>query len=325
MMSNKGISELLLKNRRMGIKNSGFWGLFVIRLTSYIIFVLFLTVIIFLYYNGSDVISRSFLFSSPINNGIGVALFGTIAVCFIMIILSVPIGVLSAIYLVEYAENTLLKRIIRMSIHNLAGVPSIVFGLFGLGFFVLILGKNMDVVLKTGLLFGKPSMLWAGATLAILVLPTIIITTMEALERIPKSQREAAFALGAGKWQVIKKVVIPQSTPGILTGVILSVSRGMGEVAPVLFLGCAFFIPDLPVANLDLGVFAVPLINPAEQFMFLSYNIFIFSTQSVDIKSSLPYLYGNVAVLITLVMFFNSAAIYYRYKFRKTLQDINKN
>jgi phosphate transport system permease protein len=317
--------NLLKKNNRLQFNKSGFWGVFVIRLIAYFIFILLLSIIIFLYYNGSGIISSSFLFSSPVNNGIGIALFGTIAVCLIMIILSVPIGVLSAIYLVEYAENTILKRIIKISIHNLAGVPAIVFGLFGLGFFVLILGKNIDEVLKTGLLFGQPSMLWAGATLAILVLPTIIVSAMEALERIPLSQREAAYALGAERWQVIRKVVLPQAAPGILTGVILSISRGMGEVAPVLFLGCAFFIPDLPIAYLNFGLFGIPLINPAEQFMYLAYNVFILSTQSLDIKATLPYLYGNVVVLITLVMLFNSAAIYYRYKFRKILQSINKN
>lgn len=324
-MSNKDINNLLEKNNKLKFNKSGFWGVFVIRLIAYFIFILLLSIIIFLYYNGSGIISSSFLFSSPVNNGIGIALFGTIAVCLIMIILSVPIGVLSAIYLVEYAENTILKRIIKISIHNLAGVPAIVFGLFGLGFFVLILGKNIDEVLKTGLLFGQPSMLWAGATLAILVLPTIIVSAMEALERIPLSQREAAYALGAERWQVIRKVVLPQAAPGILTGVILSISRGMGEVAPVLFLGCAFFIPDLPIAYLNFGLFNIPLINPAEQFMYLAYNVFILSTQSIDIKATLPYLYGNVVVLITLVMLFNSAAIYYRYKFRKIIQSINKN
>ncbi len=324
-MNNISVSRYLLKDKSKNFGDKSFWGLFIIRLTTYFIFLLFISVIVFLYYNGSGIISRTFLLSSPVNNGIGVALFGTISVCLIMMFFSVPIGVLSAVYIVEYAENNFLKRIIRVSINNLAGVPSIVFGLFGLGFFVLILGKNLDEVLKTGLLFGKPSMLWAGATLAILVLPTIIVTSMEALERIPKNQREAAYALGSSKWQVITKVVLPQAAPGILTGVILSVSRGMGEVAPVLFLGCAFFIPDLPLTYLNLGLFSVPLINPAEQFMFLSYNVFILSTQSVELKSSLPYLYGNVAVLITLVMMFNSAAIYYRYKFRKTLQNINRN
>jgi len=323
-MNNKYFLDDSIKNKTFKLSKQDFWGMFIIKFTTYLIFILFLAIILFLYYNGSEIISRKFLFSSPINNGIGVALFGTIAVCIIMIIFSVPIGVISAIYLVEYAENSILKKIIKMSINNLAGVPSIVFGLFGLGFFVLILGKNLDEVLNSGLLFGKPSMLWASATLAILVLPTIIVTTMEALERIPDTQREAAYALGAEKWQVVKKVVLPQAAPGILTGIILSVSRGMGEVAPVLFLGCAFFIPNLPLADLNLGLFSIPLINPAEQFMFLSYNVFILSTQSIDLRSSLPYLYGNVVILITLVMIFNSAAIYYRYKFRKTLQDINR-
>ncbi len=324
-MISKTVTEYLLKkkNKKLYLKEN--LSLFIIRFLSYFIFITFLAIILFLFYNGSGVISKKFLFSSSVNNGIGIALFGTIAVSILMILFSVPIGVLSAIYLVEYAENNLLKKVIRLSIHNLAGVPSIVFGLFGLGFFVLILGKNIDEVLKTGMLFGKPSMLWAAATLAILVLPTIIFTSMEALERIPESLREASIALGATKYQTIKRVVLPQAAPGILTGIILSIGRGMGEVAPILFLGCAFFIPELPVAYLNLGFFSIPLVNPTEQFMFLSYNIFILSTQSPDLPRSLPYLYGNVAVLLIMVIVFNSIAIYYRYKFRKTLSLLNGN
>lgn len=324
-MISKKVTEYLLKKKNKKNYLIENLSLFIIRFFSYFIFITFLAIILFLFINGSGVISKKFLFSSSVNNGIGIALFGTIAVSVLMILFSVPIGVLSAIYLVEYAENSLLKKVIRLSLHNLAGVPSIVFGLFGLGFFILILGKNIDEVLQTGMLFGKPSMLWASATLAILVLPTIIFTTMEALERIPESLRQASIALGATKYQTIKKVVLPQAAPGILTGIILSIGRGMGEVAPILFLGCAYFIPELPIAYWNLGLFSIPLVNPTEQFMFLSYNIFILSTQSPDLHSTLPYLYGNVAVLLFIIIIFNSIAIYSRYKFRKILSYIGGN
>ncbi|MFH0733336.1 MAG: phosphate ABC transporter permease PstA [bacterium] len=301
-------------------------GIYLLRGLTWFIILIFLLILGVIYVNGSEVISWEFLLNAPSGNvktgGIGFAVFGTFALCLFMIILSVPIGVLSAIYLSEYAQNNKLKKIIRISINNLAGVPSIVFGLFGLGFFVLIVGKSFDKVLSTGLLFGKPSLLWASATLAILVLPTIIVSTLESLERVPKEQRDSAFGLGATKWQVIKKIVVPQARPGILTGIILAVSRGAGEVAPVLFLGCAFFLPDLPVTYLNMGLFSVPLINPAEQFMFLAYNIFVSSIHSPNTSLSNPYQYGTVLVLITMVLIFNITAVIFRYRFRKILDEV---
>ncbi len=301
-------------------------GLYILRGLTWFVILIFLLILGIIFVNGADVISWRFLLNSPSGNsakgGIGFAVFGTFALCLFMIILSVPIGVLSAIYISEYAQNNLLKKVIRISINNLAGVPSIVFGLFGLGFFVLIIGKNLDKVLSTGLLFGKPSLLWAAATLAILVLPTIIVSTLESLERVPKEQRDSAFGLGATKWQVIQKIILPQARPGILTGIILAVSRGAGEVAPVLFLGCAFFLPDLPLTYLNLGLFSVPLINPAEQFMFLAYNIFVSSTQSPISNLSNPYQYGTVLVLITMVLIFNITAVIFRYRFRKILDEV---
>ncbi len=139
-------------------------------------------------------------------------------------------------------RDTFFTRIIRTSINNLAGVPSIVFGLFGLGFFILFIGKGLDDVLQTGLLFGQPALLWASATLAVLVLPIVIVSTLEALNSVPKSHRDASYGLGATKWQTIKNVVLPQARPGILTGTILAISRGAGETAPILFLGAAFFL-----------------------------------------------------------------------------------
>ncbi len=280
-------------------------------------------------WEGSEVISWEFLTSGPRNNmtegGIGPAIFGTLAVIFLMIIFAVPMGVFSAIYLSEYAKDNFLTRIMRAAVNNLAGVPSIVIGLFGLGFFVLFVGKNIDEVLETGLLFGKPAMLWASATLAVLVLPTIIVTTAEALLAVPISQRAASYSLGATKWQTIKNVVLPQARPGILTGLILAVSRGIGETAPVLFLGCAFFLPDLPVINFNLGLFTIPLINPTEQFMYLSYHIFILATQSANPVLTKPVQFGTTLVLIIITILLNLTAVIFRYKFRKTLVLVRGN
>jgi phosphate transport system permease protein len=232
-----------------------------------------------------------------------------------MIILALPLGVASAIYLVEYAGTGFLARTIRAAVNNLAGVPSIVFGLFGVGFFILFLGRNIDKVLQTGLLFGQPAMLWAAATLSILVLPVVIVSTEEAIRAVPLSHREAAYALGATKFQVISRVVLPQSLPGILTGAILSVSRGAGETAPILFTGCAYFLPRLPVVTIPY--LNIPMINPLDQFMELSYHLFIMATQSIDAQATRPIQYGTAFVLITLTFLLNLSAISLRIYFRR--------
>lgn len=272
---------------------------------------------------GIGMISFEFIFDEPKNNmtegGIGPAIFGTIAVTIIMVGLAVPLGVFSAIYLSEYAKDSFFYRIIRTSINNLAGIPSIVFGLFGLGFFILFVGKNLDNVLETGLLFGQPALLWASSTLAVLVLPIVIVSTLEALTSVPKSHRDASYGMGASKWQTIKNVVLPQARPGILTGTILAVSRGVGETAPILFLGCAFFLPNLPIVDLCIGDYCLPMINPTEQFMYLAYHIFILATQSSNPTKTLPLQYGATLVLIGLTILLNITAIIFRYKFRKTL------
>ena len=272
---------------------------------------------------GIGSISFEFIFDDPKNNmtegGIFPAIFGTIAVTLIMILFSVPLGVCAAIYLNEYAKDSIFTRIIRTSINNLAGVPSIVFGLFGLGFFILFVGRGMDDVLQTGLLFGQPALIWASATLAVLVLPIVIVSTIEALNSVPKSHRDASYGIGATKWQTIKNVVLPQARPGILTGTILAISRGAGETAPVLFLGAAFFLPNLPVTDLCIGDYCIPMINPAKQFMYLAYHIFILTTQSSNPTKTLPIQYGTTLVLIVLTFLLNITAIIFRYRFRKAL------
>lgn len=301
-------------------------GTGIVRATTYTLLIVLVLFLLKFIWEGSEVISWEFLTAKPRSNmtegGIGPAIFGTLSVIFLMILFAVPIGVFSAIYLSEYAKNNMITRLLRASVNNLAGVPSIVVGLFGLGFFVLFVGKSIDDVLNTGLLFGKPAMLWASATLAVLVLPTIIVTTLEALNSVPDSQRMSSYSLGATKWQTIKNIVVPQARPGILTGLILAISRGIGETAPVLFLGCAFFLPNLPVAYFDLGLFSIPVINPTEQFMYLSYHIFILATQSANPTLTKPMQFGTTLILIIITVLLNFTAVIFRYKFRKTVMSV---
>lgn len=255
-------------------------------------------------------ITWEFLTTAPeegmTKGGIFPAIFGTFLLVVIMSIFSIPIGTITAIYLSEYAKlQSLLTRIIRFSVNTLAGVPAIVFGLFGLGFFIQFVGKGIDSVLYGGLelKWGQPNILWASTTMALLTLPVVIVSVEEALRAVPKELREASLALGATKWQTIRKVVIPRSITGILTGGILAVSRGAGEVAPILFTGAAYFLPYLPSSLSD-------------QFMELGYHIYIMSTQSPDVEATRGIQYATTLVLLALTFALNFSAIFLRYKLR---------
>jgi phosphate transport system permease protein len=313
-----------VKKKRKDISGKVFIGSTKI-IFFFLVFILFM-ILGKIFIEGMGVISFEFIFDEPRNNmtegGIWPAIFGTLAVTSIMVLLAVPVGVFAAVYLNQYAKDTFLTRIIRTAVNNLAGVPSIVFGLFGLGFFILFVGRGIDDILETGLLWGQPCLLWASATLGVLVLPIVIVSTLEALTAVPKSHIDASLGLGATKWQTIKKVVLPQARPGILTGTILAISRGVGETAPILFLGAAFFLPNLPVVDLCIGNYCIPMINPAEQFMYLAYHIFILATQSANPTLTLPLQYGSTLVLIGITFLLNITAIYLRYRYRKALGKI---
>lgn len=238
--------------------------------------------------------------------GIFPAIVGTALMTIIMAIAAVPFGVITAIYLAEYAnETSIFAKTIRFAVKTLAVVPSIIFGLFGLGFFIGFIGKNIDTVFNGGeLRWGQPNILWASLTMALLTLPVVIVSVEEAIRTIPKEMREASLALGATKWQTIRRVVLPGSASGILTGTILAISRGAGEVAPILFTGAAYFLSDLPKSLSD-------------QFMSLGYHIYIMSTQSSDVDGTLPIQFATTLVLLLLTFSLNAIAVTLRYRIRK--------
>lgn len=259
---------------------------------------------------GIGTISWDFLTHPPENGmesgGVFPAIFGTVALVFLMVIAVVPVGVFTAIYLHEYTnEKSKITRTIRMAINNLAGVPSIVFGLFGLGFFIGFVGGGLDEMFYDSArpVWGQPAIIWAALTLALLTLPVVIISTEEALRVIPDDIKNASYALGATKLQTIIKIIIPQALPGILTGAILAVSRGAGEVAPIMFTGAAYYLPYLPQKLND-------------QFMELGYHIYVMATQSPDVEKTKPILYGTVLVLLVLTFTLNFSAIIIRSKIR---------
>jgi phosphate transport system permease protein len=243
-------------------------------------------------------------------SGVMPMIFGTAARVILMTIFVLPIGVITAIYLTEYARTTsIFTRIIRRAVNNLAGVPSIVFGLFGLGFFINFVGQGLDGWLRPTIaepLWGRPAMVWAACTLAVMTLPVVIVATEEALRAIPPGLREASLALGATKLETILRIVLPQALPGILTGAILAVSRAAGEVAPILFTGAAYYTAHLP--------------GLADQFMDLGYHVFILSTQSPNIDQTRPIAYATVLVLLALTFALNLVAILIRTRLRAKMR-----
>jgi phosphate transport system permease protein len=258
---------------------------------------------------GSQRLSWTFLTTAPTEGmtagGVFPAIFGTVAMVILMTIAVVPAGVATAVYLHEYADrDSLVTRMIRIAVNNLAGVPSIVFGLFGLGFFVRFVGAGMDRAFFGGeKVLGQPALIWASMTMAVLTVPVVIVATEEALRAVPRELREASLALGATQFQTVLNVVLPQATPGILTGTILAISRGAGEVAPILFTGAAYYLPHLPL-------------HPSNQFMHLGYHVYVLATQSPDVDASKPLLYSTVLVLLAVTFVLNFAAFVVRSRMR---------
>ena len=260
---------------------------------------------------GWDTLSWEFLTSAPTDGmtagGVFPAIVGTFLRVLLMSLFGVPIGAITAIYLSEYAsKRSTMARFIRFAVNTLAGVPAIVFGLFGLGFFIQFIGGGMDRVLggDGGLQWGQPNLLWASLTMALMTLPVVIVSVEEAMRNVPRDLREASLALGATKWQTIYKVVLPNSIAGFLTGGVLAVSRGAGEVAPILFTGAAYFLPHLPDSLSD-------------QFMELGYHVYIMATQSPDVEATMGIQYATTLVLLLLTFSLNFSAVYLRYRMRK--------
>ncbi len=257
-----------------------------------------LVVVAFITANGWKAVTWEFLTQAPLESmtkgGILPCIVGTLCLGIGAIVVALPIGVASAIYLNEYASPGRLLRLIRLGISNLAGVPSVVFGLFGLAFFV--------IWLKMG-----ESILAGVLTLAALTLPVIIGSTEEALKSVPNTYREASLALGATRWQTIYRVVIPAAFPGILTGAILGLSRAAGETAPIMFTAAVFYTPNLPA-------------SPFDKIMALPYHIYVLATAGTNIEATRPLQYGTSLVLIALVLGMNLTAIVWRSRLRKRMK-----
>ncbi len=270
-------------------------GFTFLRLCVLLVFISLLSLIVFIFLKGFKVMSLSFLLESPIRGmtkgGIFPAIVGTFLLSTGAIVFALPLGILAAIYLKEYARAKRWVRVIRIGINNLAGVPSVVFGLFGLTIFVKFFGFGVSV-------------LSGSLTLGILILPVIIRASEEAISSVPLSFKEASFALGATKWQTMKKVVLPTALPGILTGAILSLGRAAGETAPILFTAATFYTRHLPDSIFD-------------EVMALPYHIYALITEGTKPELQVPIAYGTALVLLLLVFLINFVAIVIRSRVRK--------
>ncbi|HOY22173.1 MAG TPA: phosphate ABC transporter permease PstA [Cellvibrio sp.] len=247
--------------------------------------------------------------------GIFPAIFGTFIMVIVMAIMVTPFGVLAAIYLREYAKDGWFLRTIRISVYNLAGVPSIVYGVFGLGFFVYYLGGNLDQLFYAESLpsptFGTPGLFWASLTLALLTLPIVIVSTEEGLSRIPSTIRQGSLALGATKSETLWKVVVPLATPAMMTGLILAIARAAGEVAPLMLVGVVKLAPALPVDNI------YPYLHLDQKIMHLGFHIYDVGFQSPNVEAARPLVYATSLVLVMLIVLLNVTAI----KIRNNLRE----
>ncbi|NIT35816.1 MAG: phosphate ABC transporter permease PstA [candidate division Zixibacteria bacterium] len=267
----------------------------IFRVISYSVVAIFGGIVAYILVRALPVLSFTFLTQPPrggmLAGGVSTCIYGTVALLMLTAALAVPLGVAAAVYVNEFVGRGARARVVRAAVNNLAGVPSIVFGLFGLAFFV--------VFLRIG-----ASILAASLTLAVVVLPIVIVATEEALKAVPRDYRLGSAALGATRWQTISRVTLPQAVPGIITGTILSIGRVAGETAPILFTGAAFYLPHLPD-------------HPRQQFMELSYHIFAMATQASDIAKSMPIAFATAFVLLVLVFAFNLIAVLYRARLRR--------
>jgi len=265
-----------------------------------------------------------FIFDDPreanTEGGIFPAIFGTVMMVLLMSVLVTPFGVIAAVYLREYAKQGAVTRIIRIAVNNLAGVPSIVYGVFGLGFFIYFLGGNIDQLFYAEALpsptFGTPGILWSSLTLAILTVPVVIVATEEGLSRIPKAIREGSLALGATKAETLWRTVLPMATPSMMTGMILAIARAAGEVAPLMLVGVVKLAPSLP---LDLNA---PFFHLERKFMHLGFHIYDVGFQSPNVEAARPLVYATAFLLIGVIVLLNLSAIYIRNRLREQYRAV---
>ena len=267
---------------------------------------------------------REFLLEDPreanTEGGVFPAIFGTVLMVILMSVLVTPLGVIAAVYLREYARQNAITRLVRISVNNLAGVPSIVYGMFGLGFFVYFIGGNIDSLFYPESLpaptFGAGGILWSSLTLALLTMPVVIVATEEGLTRIPKSIREGSLALGATQAETLWRVVLPMSSPALMTGLVLAIARAAGEVAPLMLVGAVKLAPSLALDG------NAPFLHLERKFMHLGFHIYDVGFQSPNVEAARPLVYATALLLIVIIMVLNLAAVALRNSLREKYKSL---
>jgi len=252
--------------------------------------------------------------------GVFPAIFGTVMMVLIMSIIVTPLGVIAAVYLQEYAKPGIWTQLVRISVNNLAGVPSIVYGVFGLGFFVYLLGGNIDALFfpeaAPAPVFGTPGILWASLTLALLTLPVVIVATEEGLSRIPRTVREGSFALGATKFETLRYTILPMASPAIMTGLILAIARAAGEVAPLMLVGVVKLAPSLVLDSNP------PFLHLERKFMHLGFHIYDVGFQSPNVEAARPLVYATAFLLVFVILVLNLSAFWIRARLRERYKSL---
>jgi phosphate transport system permease protein len=301
-----------LESIEIRYKIGDFLTYFLLAVSVILIVGFFGIILAIIFLGGYETVTWEFLTQAPedgmTEGGVFPAIIGTVLLVIVTTIFSVPLGVITAIYLVEYGnKESAFYKFVNGSINLLASIPTIVIGMFGLAFFIVYIGGTIDKTFYGGnLTWGKPALIWAGLTMGLVSLPVVVSSVREALEVVPESLKEASFALGATKMETVLKVILPRAFTGVLTGTILGVSRSTGEVAPVLFTGAAYFLPYLPSSLTD-------------QFMELGYHIYVMATQSVDVDATLPIQFATTLVLLAITFILNVLAIIVRRRLRREL------
>lgn len=252
--------------------------------------------------------------------GIFPAIFGTVLMVMLMSVIVTPFGVIAAVYMKEYAKQGFVTRVVRIAVNNLAGVPSIVYGVFGLGFFVYFLGGSLDELFypeaAPAPMFGTPGLMWASITLALLTLPVVIVATEEGLSRIPKSIREGSLALGATKFETLWRVILPMSSPAMMTGLILAIARAAGEVAPLMLVGVVKLAPNLPLDG------NAPFLHLERKFMHLGFHIYDVGFQSPNVEAARPLVYATAFLLVLVIAALNLSAVLIRNRLRERYKSL---
>jgi len=301
-----------LESIKISYKIGDFLTYFLLAVSVILIVGFFAIILAIIFLGGYERVTWEFLTQAPeqgmTEGGVFPAMIGTVLLVIVTTLFSIPLGVITAIYLVEYGnKESAFYKFVNGSINLLASIPTIVIGMFGLAFFIIYIGGMIDNTFYGGkLTWGKPALIWAGLTMGLVSLPVVVSSVREALEAVPESLKEASFALGATKMETVLKVILPRAFTGVLTGIILGVSRSTGEVAPVLFTGAAYFLPYLPSSLTD-------------QFMELGYHIYVMATQSVDVDATLPIQFATTLVLLAITFILNVLAIIVRRRLRREL------